>query len=66
MQQTITSPVESDQRDVAENDDIEWELSCSAREAGVGLVPFANLDFMKAAMEYAQLRAGTVRSGHQG
>jgi len=58
VQETMVSPDESDQFDDAEFDDIEWELSCSAREAGVGFVPFANLDFTKAAREYAQIRTG--------
>ncbi len=63
MQHTMTIPVESDQSDEAEFDDIEWEMSCSAREAGFGLVPFSNLDFRRAAAEYAQLRARKARSG---
>ena len=61
MQQTMISSDESGQLNDAEFDDIEWELSCGAREAGVGFVPFTNLDFMRAAMEYAQIRAAPVR-----
>jgi hypothetical protein len=63
MQQTVLGPDESDQNDDADFDDIEWELTCSAREAGFGLVPFTNLDFMRAATEYAQIRARAARPG---
>jgi hypothetical protein len=61
MQKTMSRAEESGQLSDAEFDDIECELSCSAREAGVGFAPFTNLDFMRAAMEYAQIRAGKVK-----
>jgi len=63
MQQTAIGPETSGQNDDAEFDDIEWELCCSAREASVGSLPFANLDLTRAAMEYAQIRAGMARRG---
>jgi hypothetical protein len=57
--ETIIGPEQRD-RDDSDSDDIESELICSAREACVTYFPFTNLDFMRAAMEYAQIRAGTV------
>ncbi len=56
---------ESGQLSDAEFDDIECELSCSAREAGVGFAPFTNLNFMRAAMDYAQIRAGKIQEANQ-
>jgi hypothetical protein len=61
MVKTIIGPEQIDQDDDVEFDDIESELSCSAREACVTYFPFMNLDFMRAAMECAQIRAGTVK-----
>ncbi len=64
MQKTMSrAEEESGQLSDAEFDDIECELSCSAREAGVGFAPFTNLDFTRVAMEYAQIRAGKVKEG---
>jgi hypothetical protein len=56
MHQSVIGPGESGQYEHAESDDIEWELCCSAREASVGYVPFANLDFTRAAMEMGRTR----------
>jgi hypothetical protein len=36
--------------DDTEFEDVDWEMCCSAREVSGGFVPFANLDFMRAAM----------------
>jgi len=63
MQQTVIAPEKSEQNDDTEFDDIEWELCCSAREASLGFVPFANLDLTRAAMEYAQIRREWPRRG---
>ncbi len=54
MLDTITSHDE-----LVDDDDIEWELACSAREVSGAFVPFANLDLMKTALKYAEIRAGT-------
>jgi hypothetical protein len=61
MQKTMIRAEESGQLSDVEFNDIECELSCSAREAGVGFAPFTNLDFMRVAMEYAQIRAKKVK-----
>jgi hypothetical protein len=61
MQKTMVRAEESGQLNDDEFDDIECELSCSAREAGVGFASFTNLDFMRAAMEYAQIQARKVK-----
>jgi hypothetical protein len=66
MQKTMINSDKSGQLNDAEFDDIECELSCSAREAGVGFAPFTNLGFMRAAMDYARIRAGTVTSPEWG
>jgi hypothetical protein len=58
MQQAAIGPETYDHNDEADFDDVEWELCCSAREASFGYLPFANLDLTRAAMEYAQIRAG--------
>ncbi len=65
MQKTMSRAEEAGQLSDAEFDDIERELSCSTREAGVGFAPFTNLDFMRAAMEYAQIRAGKDKEANQ-
>ena len=63
MQQMATGPEQSDQDDDTEFDDIELEMWCSAREASLGFVSFANLDLTRAALEWAQIRAGMVCRG---
>jgi len=57
MQLTVVHPDTSDQDHDSDFDDIEWELCCSAREASLGFVPFANLDFAKVVMELSRKRA---------
>ena len=52
MDQMVMSLGEFETSHDARLEDIEWELSCSAREVTGGFVPFANLDLMSA------LRAG--------
>lgn len=61
MHQPVIGPGQSGQNDDTDSDDIEWELCCSAREASVGYVPFANLDFSRAAMEVCQRRMEELR-----
>jgi len=56
MHQSAISPGESGQNHDLESGDIEWELCCSAREAAVGYVPFANLAFTRAALEMGRTR----------
>lgn len=58
MQRTMIRSKGSGQLSDAEFADIDCELSCSAREAGVGFASFTNLDFVRAAMEYALVQAG--------
>jgi hypothetical protein len=53
MQQTMISSGDSGQNDDPEMDDIERELSCSTREACLGFVPFANLDFTRISKKMA-------------
>jgi hypothetical protein len=61
MPETIIGPEQRDRDEDSDFDDIESELNCSAREACVTYLPFVNLDLMRAAMEYAQIRAATGR-----
>jgi len=60
MHQPVIGPGESGPSDT-EFDDIEWELCCSAREASVGYVPFANLDFARATLDVCRTRMEKLR-----
>jgi len=63
MQQTAIRPDTSDQDEDTEFDDLEWELCCSAREASLGFVPFANLDFATLATEMRRRWAEPSEAG---
>jgi hypothetical protein len=61
MDQSVIGPDEPAQNDATDCGDIEWELYGSAREASVGYVPFANLDFSTAAKELCRTKRGELK-----
>jgi len=61
MDQPVIGPDEAGQSDDTDCGDIEWELGGSAREASVGYVPFANLDFSTAAKELCRTKRKDLR-----
>lgn len=54
MQEETASLGEPGQENTAQFDDIEWELTCSEREASVGCASFEDLDFASAARRMAE------------